>query len=136
MCRHTERYIIKKQTNRQPNNRCMCILQTDRLNDILIDNLRQMCRHLSKNLQIDLPKNKDIDMWIDIHTDKPADEHSYTDINRKATAIHSHTRTHTHTHTHRHTPTRTHTHTHTYIYIYIYIYIYERTHAHTPHIHG
>ena len=36
MCRHTERYIIKKQTERQPNNRCMCILQTERLNDILV----------------------------------------------------------------------------------------------------
>ena len=45
MCRHTARYIIKKQTDKQPNNRFMHILQTERRNDILIDKLRQMCRH-------------------------------------------------------------------------------------------
>ena len=45
MCRHRKRYIIKKQTDRQPNNRCTCIMKTERLNDKLIDKLRQMCRH-------------------------------------------------------------------------------------------
>ena len=46
-----------------------------------------------------------------IHTDRPADEHTYTDIDRKVTVIHTHTHPYTHTHIYTHTHKHTHTHT-------------------------
>ena len=68
-------------------------------------------------------------MWIGMHTARPADEHTYTDIDKKATAIHTHIHTHAHTHTHTQTHTHTHithtTHTHTHTHTY--------THVHTQH---
>ena len=55
---------------------------SERQNDIHIDKLRQICRHKSKNLQIDLPKNIHTGMWIDIHTDRPTEEHTYRCVDR------------------------------------------------------
>ena len=56
---------------------------------------------IEKNIQIDLRMNTNTGMWIDVHTDRPADGHVYLDIDRKTTAFtHTHTHTHIHTHTH------------------------------------
>ena len=125
MCRRTERYILKENMQ---TDKYVCILQTERLNDILIDKLR--CADTNrKNLQIDLPKNTHTGMWIGMHTARPADEHTYTDIDRKSTAIHTHIHIYTHIHTHIYVQI-IHTYMFENIYIYIYIYIYIRTHIH------
>ena len=62
-------------------------------------------------------------MWIDIHTDRTADEHTYTNIDRLVAVAHTHTHTHKRARTRAHAHTHTHTHTHRHVNIYIYFFI-------------